>query len=295
MSGVQSMTGFASVTRQAGTLAITCDIRSVNNKGLDTRLRVPAGLEVLETQIKKLVAGKVVRGSLQVFINIAGAPDASLLQIDETLFTSLAGMATRLAAASGIAPPTADGILAVRGIVTGDDADKRVDPETIGAEAIMAIQDALESLVEVRRQEGDALRLVLTAHVDQIEELAKRAHADPASQPEAVRDRLKAQIDALLQDPAGIDPARMNSEAALLATKADIREEVDRLEAHVSAARKLLEDGGAIGRKLDFLSQEFNREANTICSKASSSGLTAIGLELKAVIDQFREQVQNLQ
>ena len=138
---------------------------------------------------------------------------------------------------------------------------------------------------------------IVAAHIDAIEKLTDRAIADPGSQPEAIRDRLAAQIDALLagRSPDALDPARLNAEAAVLASKADTREELDRLAAHVAAARALLAQGGAIGRKFDFLAQEFNREANTLCAKSASTTLTAIGLELKSAIDQLREQVQNLQ
>lgn len=295
MTAVQSMTGFASAARNAAGLDITCDIRSVNNKGLDIRLRSPAGLEALEPAIKKLVGEHVARGSIQISLNVRSASQDASAGLDEERFRALADAATRLARECSVPPPTADGILAVRGIVLADEAEGRIDPQQAGEPCLATVREALEALAAARSREGEALRTILSTHVETIAQLTARAETDPASQSDAILARLKEQVAALLDASASFDEARLHAEAALLATKADIREEIDRLTAHVEAARAMLRDGGAIGRKLDFLAQEFNRETNTICSKSSSAALTAIGLELKAVIDQFREQVQNLQ
>ncbi|TCD14306.1 YicC/YloC family endoribonuclease [Oricola cellulosilytica] len=295
MSGVQSMTGFASASRRLKGFSLICDIRSVNNKGLDVRLRIPAGLEALELPIKKRISTALARGSIQLFLNVSPDEDAASTRIDEALFMSLADAGKRLAEEAGIAPPTADGLLSVRGVVTDEDGAAKLDPEANAEDVISAVDEALATLVEARSGEGRALQAVLAGQIDAIAALTERAAADPGSDPSVIHQRLRADVAALLQDESGIEPARLHAEAALLATKADIREEIDRLAAHVSAARNLLKAGGPIGRKLDFLAQEFNREANTVCSKAASASLTAIGLELKAVIDQFREQVQNLQ
>ena len=295
MSSLQSMTGFASVTRDTGGYAVTCDIRSVNNKGLDIRLRVPAGLEALEPAIKKLVADHLARGSIQITLSVKSTAEAAAGMVDEERFRALASAATTLARECGVAPPTADGLMNVRGIVVTEDAEGRIDAEAAGEACLSAIRGALEALVAARAAEGEALHGILSVHVETIAGLIGQAEADPASQPAAILARLKEQVTALLEGSGAFDEARLHAEAALLATKADIREEIDRLKAHVDAARKLLRDGGPVGRKLDFLAQEFNRETNTICSKSASSQLTAIGLDLKAVIDQLREQVQNLQ
>ncbi|MFZ2099787.1 MAG: YicC/YloC family endoribonuclease [Oricola sp.] len=295
MTGVQSMTGFASATRSAAGLEVACDIRSVNNKGLDVRLRVPAGLEALEPSIKKLIGDRIARGSIQIQLTAKSAAEAMAPAFDEARFRALAETAIRLALQNGIAPPSADGLLAIRGVVMTDEAEGRFDVERAGEICLATVAEALDALVEARNHEGEALRAILTAHVETIAILTGRAESDPASQPAAILARLKEQVLALLEAAATFDEARLHAEAALLATKADIREEIDRLKAHVASARKMLGEGGAVGRKLDFLAQEFNRESNTICSKSTSAALTAIGLDLKAVIDQFREQVQNLQ
>jgi uncharacterized protein (TIGR00255 family) len=295
MTAVQSMTGFASAAGSAGGLDLTCDIRSVNNKGLDIRLRLPAGLEALEPEIKKIVGEHVARGSVQISLNVKSSADGAAAGLDEERFRALADATTRLARECSLHPPTADGLLAVRGIVVADDLEGRVDADVAAGPCLGVIRQALEALAASRSREGEALRAILSGHVETIAQLTRRAEADPASQPDAILARLKEQVNALLDASASFDEARLNAEAALLATKADIREEIDRLKAHVEAANAMLRDGGAIGRKLDFLAQEFNRETNTICSKSPSAALTAVGLELKAVIDQFREQVQNLQ
>jgi len=295
MTAVQSMTGFASASRSATGLDIACDIRSVNNKGLDIRLRSPAGLEALEPTIKKLVGEHVARGSIQITLTVRSAAEGGAAGLDEERFRALADAATRLARECAVDAPTADGLLAVRGIVMTDEPEGRIDVEKAGEPCLATVREALEALVAARCREGEALRTILATHVETIAQLTVRAETDPASQPDAILSRLKEQVAALLGAAASFDEARLHAEAALLATKADIREEIDRLKAHVESAGAMLRAGGAIGRKLDFLAQEFNRETNTICSKSSSAALTAIGLELKAVIDQFREQVQNLQ
>ena len=170
------------------------------------------------------------------------------------------------------------------------------DARTARDAAILAVLDqALAGLTEARREEGEALKAIMRDQIDRIESLTERAAADPSRDPAAIRARLAAQVRLLLEAGAPLDEARLNAEAAYLATKADIREEIDRLRTHIASARALLSAGGAIGRRLDFLSQEFNRESNTLCSKSNAAAITAIGLELKAVIDQFREQVQNLE
>ena len=295
MTEVQSMTGFASATRGSGGIEATCDIRSVNNKGLDIRLRLPAGLEALEPAVKKMAGERVARGSLQVSLSVRSVEESRRAGLDEDRFRALADAATRLARETSVSPPTADGLLLARGVVIADDLEGRVDPEIARQPCLEAIGAALETLVEARAAEGEALRKVLASHIDAIAQLVERAESDPANRPEAILARLKEQVSALLDASAAFDETRLHSEAALLATKADIREEIDRLKAHVDAARRMLSEGGAIGRKLDFLAQEFNRETNTICSKSASAALTATGLDLKAVIDQLREQVQNLQ
>jgi uncharacterized protein (TIGR00255 family) len=207
----------------------------------------------------------------------------------------LAGMA-RIRERIDAAPPTVDGILAIRGVL--DIAEAEADDEARAAAdaAILAgLGEALAALAQARGREGAAIGAILAGRIDQIATLTRQAEAVPARQPEAIRRKLAEQIAALLDAVPALDPDRLHQEAVLLATKADIREEIDRLDAHVAAARELLETGGAVGRRLDFLAQEFNREVNTLCSKSNDRSLTAIGLELKATVDQLREQIQNLE
>lgn len=293
---IQSMTGFAAAQHAIAGADLSCAIRSVNGRSLDVKLRLPAGLDAHEPSIRKAIAARLARGNLQVSIAVESAPQTESLTIDADTFRRLAARAGELAAETGIAPPTSDGILQLRGVVTADEAGARLD-EVTEKEIVGLVDAALDGLIEARRREGAAMAELITGHVETIAELTDRATADPATQPAAIKERLAGQIERLLGDMAadGLDPVRLNAEAAVLAAKADVTEEIGRLRAHVAAAREHLRSGGPVGRKLDFLAQEFNREANTLCSKSASSSLTAIGLELKSVIDQLREQVQNLQ
>lgn len=299
MTNLQSMTGFASATNTTNNRRIICEMRSVNGKNLDIRLRVPNGFEVLETELKKCISAKISRGNLQVSISIDDGNDAAGIIIDQDAFSSIANQATTLATENGVAPPTADGILAVRGVVISDDAVNsplNVD-EQAKEDVLSTVSLATDNLVAMREVEGASLKSILATHLHSIAQNTIAARDDEASSADSIKNRLKAQLNSLLKDAAegALDADRLHAEAAILATKADIREEIDRLHAHVAAASNLLTEGGVVGRKLDFLAQEFNRETNTICSKSTSATLTATGLALKAVIDQFREQVQNLQ
>ena len=205
-------------------------------------------------------------------------------------------MARRLEEQFGISPATADGLLALRGVLdvpeTAEDDEARADTD---AAILLALNTALDGLEQARSAEGAALGALLLAHLDVIEQLTGRAEADPSREPAMIRGRIAEQVKLLMDATSNLDEQRLHMEAAFLATKADIREEIDRLKTHVASARSLIAGGGPIGRKLDFLAQEFNRESNTLCSKSNAAAVTAIGLELKAVVDQFREQVQNLE
>lgn len=299
MSKLQSMTGYSSATTTANNRRMTCEMRSVNGKNLDIRLRLPNGFEPLEAEIKKCVSAKIARGNLQVSVSIEDDSQAQSIAINEEAFSNIARQATALARENGVASPTADGILAVRGVVTTDDvaaASISIDDQ-VKEDLLSVVTLATDNLVAMREVEGASLKSVLATHLHSIAQNTIAARDDEASSPNAIMKRLRTQLDALLQGAAegSLDVDRLHAEAALLATKADIREEIDRLHTHVAAASSLLTEGGVVGRKLDFLAQEFNRETNTICSKSTSATLTATGLALKAVIDQFREQVQNLQ
>lgn len=293
---LQSMTGFARAHGEAVQATVAWELRSVNGKGLDVRLRLPPGFDRLEMPARQALQKRFARGNIQGTLSIARTGLPARPAVNEEFLNEVARLAQRLQEQFGCAPATADGLLALRGVL--DVPDAADDPETLGAldAAVLAILDeAMDGLGTARRQEGQALGAVLAAHLDTIERLTLAAEADPSRESASIRERLAAQVKLLIEASPGFDEQRLTAEAALLATKADIREEIDRLKTHVAAARSLLAAGGAVGRKLDFLSQEFNRESNTLCSKSNAASVTSIGLELKAVIDQFREQVQNLE
>jgi uncharacterized protein (TIGR00255 family) len=292
---LESMTGFARADGGAD-LRWTWELRSVNGKGLDIRIRVPPGFERLEPAIRERVTSRLSRGNVQVMLSVDKRTSGQRVTIDEAVLAQVIEAMTRIGERVAVQPPTLDGILSVRGVINLEDADADEEARSaIDAEILAGLDGALDGLTQSRRREGGVIGALLSARLDEIAGLVRRAEASPARQPETIRARLAEQIAALLDAAPALDPDRLHQEAVLLATKADIREEIDRLDAHVAAARDLLERGGAVGRRLDFLAQEFNREVNTLCAKSNDRGVTAIGLELKAVVDQLREQIQNLE
>jgi uncharacterized protein (TIGR00255 family) len=294
---LSSMTGFGRVDAGEGGARWTWELRSVNGKGLDVRLRLPTGLEVLESHCRDTVAGLLSRGNVTVGLSFQKAQGEAVPQINEAALNAfLAALETVHRRVPNAAPVALEGILAQRGIIEWKEPDE--DPaerERLLSALKASLAEALQALVDMRRSEGAAIETVLRGQLSQIARLVEAAEAAPSRSKDAIRARLAAQVEALLGTGAPLDAERLHQEAVLLATKADIREELDRLQAHVAAALALLDGGGAVGRRLDFLAQEFNREANTLCSKSNGSELTAIGLELKTVIDQMREQIQNLE
>ncbi|WP_439527437.1 YicC/YloC family endoribonuclease [Pannonibacter sp.] len=292
-----SMTGFARVEGSHGGARWTWELRSVNGKNLDLRLRLPAGMEELEASLKARAGQVLARGNVSANLSLQREQGGAVLAVNEAaleaVLRAIQVLHRRLPDA---APPTLDGILAHKGVLElvepEEDESERAALQTAVSESF---DTALAALVDMRLSEGATIAEVLDGHLNTIAAATMAAEALPARQLEAIKARLKAQLEDLVAAVPALDPQRLAQEAALLATKADVREELDRLSAHVDAARKLLATGGPIGRKLDFLAQEFNREANTLCSKSNDVALTAIGLELKAVIDQLREQVQNLE
>jgi uncharacterized protein (TIGR00255 family) len=271
-------------------------VRSVNGKGLDLRLRLPQGLEAAEHPVRSMLARHFSRGNFQASLSVERSETQAGFSINQTMLAEVLRLGADLQAKHGLAPASVDGILSLRGIIDqaqmADDEDERGELE---AAIVSSFEGTLKAIADARMQEGKALFTILSAHVDSIERLTANARRDPSRGTDAIKTRLAGQVALLMDAARELDEARLYQEAAFLATKADIQEELDRLETHVASARKLLADGGPVGRKLDFLSQEFNREANTLCSKSNAASITAIGLELKAVVDQFREQVQNLE
>jgi uncharacterized protein (TIGR00255 family) len=290
-----SMTGYARAAGAAGNVSFACEVKSVNGRGLDIRLRLAPGFDALEGEIRQLVGRQVARGSLTVNLSVErDGAGGDLLLNRQALATVLAAI-DELSGTIAAAPPSLDGILALNGVLQSHDRPLSAEAEAaLGAAILATIGEALAALVQSRRQEGGRIAAVLLERLDEIESLVARAEAHPARSREIILARLRQQVADIAADIA-IPEERLAQEALLLATRADIREELDRLTAHVAAARQLIRDGGAVGRRLDFLAQEFNREANTLCSKSNAVELTAIGLDLKAAIDQLREQVQNIE
>ena len=298
---LQSMTGFSraqgSVSLpQGGEAHWVWEIRSVNGKGLDFRLRLPPGLESIENDCRKLAAGAFSRGNLQASLQYDKRNSTALPVVNEAALAAILTHVERLRIELGSLPPAAETILSMKGVLEIAETGESEEAVEIRNAALLAgLDQALRELVVMRSSEGRAIAQVLVGHVAEIARLTAAVEVDPSRQPAAIRERLAQQLALILDADSRLDPQRLHQEAAILATKADLREEIDRLKAHVDAANLLLKSPGPSGRKLDFLAQEFNRECNTICSKSSAASVTALGLEMKVVIDQFREQVQNLE
>jgi uncharacterized protein (TIGR00255 family) len=293
---VSSMTGFASVDGAGETERWHWEIRSVNGRGLDLRMRLPAGFERLEPVVRERTKARIDRGSLSVSLSVQRLASAAGVRVNEAVLTALLAACDTMTASARVAPPRADGLLALRGVLESDDdlADEQTRLD-LDSRLIAGLDEALDELVRMRRAEGAQLAAILESRLARIADLVTEAEQVPSLRPEAIAARLAQQVAQLVEAAPALDPGRLHQEAVLLATKADIREELDRLAAHIAAARDLIATGGPIGRKLEFLTQEFNREANTLCSKSNDVALTRIGLELKSVVDQLREQVQNVE
>jgi uncharacterized protein (TIGR00255 family) len=292
---VSSMTGFARCAGGDDRLSWTWELKSVNSRNLDLRCRLPAGYEALEPRVRAQAPDVLARGNLQVTLSVGRGTQGPELRINRGVLEQYRKMIEDMQSSFELAAPSVDRFLALRGVVEEVETE---DEEVFAAriEAMSAdFSEALDALVAMRHAEGGHLRSLIDGRLTRIEELVSDASKSAAAQPDYLRDRLKAQVDELLAAASALPEDRLMQEAALLATKADVREELDRLKAHCAAARALLGQGGAVGRRLDFLCQEFNREANTLCSKSSDIELTRIGLDLKSSIEQMREQVQNIE
>lgn len=292
---VVSMTGFARHDGGHGALRFAWEVRSVNGRGLDLRFRVPPGFEAVEARARAMAGEALSRGNVSASLQVTRDSAGQRFAINTELLDVLISTAARYAGREGVRPASLDGLLAVKGVVEVVESQPDEDEQkALEAALVEAFAAALADFVAARRAEGRALAAVLAGQVDAIAGLVAEAEALPARTPEAIRARLADQL-ALLMAREDLDPARLHQEAALLATRADVREEIDRLKAHVSQARELMAAPAAVGRRLDFLAQEFNRECNTLCSKSNDTELTRIGLALKATVDQFKEQVQNIE
>lgn len=292
---LKSMTGFARLDGSAAGNRFAWELRSVNGRGLDLRLRLPPGFDAVEMAVRRKASEVLSRGNVSINLTVTRETSVQTFRIDENLLAALIDTARRYSGTPGVREASLDGLLAVRGVV--EVVEAAPDEETAKAfEGVLidAFTKVLTDFQASRAGEGVALSRILAEQIDEVGRLVAEAEALPARTPEAIRDRLEEQLAVLLARE-DIDPQRLHVEAALIATRADVREEIDRLKAHITQARELLASDAAVGRRLDFLAQEFNRESNTLCSKSNDTALTRIGLALKAVVDQFKEQVQNVE
>ena len=290
------MTGFARQEGGDGTLAWAWEVKSVNGRNLDVRCRVPSGYEALEVAARATAQEHCARGNLQLTLIVNRGQVPLRLQVNRGLLDQVVELVRELEGEIRAEPPRLDGLLSVRGVVEAieeEETKEQMDTRSATMEEDLVL--GLEALTAMRRAEGQRLQAVVSEHLSEIERLTGTADETSATQPEALRERLREQVQELLDASPALPEERLAQEAAVLAARADVREELDRLEAHVAAARDLLAKGGAIGRRLDFLCQELNREANTLCSKSWDVALTRIGLDIKSAIDQLREQVQNIE
>ncbi len=295
-STLSSMTGFARSNGTLDALSWQWELRSVNGKGLDLRIRLPSGFEHLEIPVRQALSNVLRRGNIQVSLSMSGQVTETVVTINDAVLDQILERATVLRKKLRGPALQADTLMALRGVI-------EIEPKPVAdviqrkrdAALLKSLEKAIKDLDQMRKDEGRRINQVLGNNIDTIDELVKSARDCPARAPEAIRQRLNEQVSKLLATSTQLDPDRLHQEALLLATRGDIQEELDRLFSHITAARELLSSSDAVGRKLDFLAQEFNRESNTLCSKSNDRQLTAIGLDLKTVVDQLREQVQNIE
>ncbi|MHC8509811.1 MAG: YicC/YloC family endoribonuclease [Rhodospirillales bacterium] len=295
-ASIQSMTGFARAEGEAGAFSWIWEAKSVNARGLDVRSRVPPGFDRFEPKIRDALKARVSRGSISVSLTAAQGRGAGRWRLNEDLLGALAAALPKIeTAVPGAGKIGIDGVLAVRGLFEWDEAGGGNESAALNEALMQGLESMADTLAHGRREEGAKLAGLLGAQLDELRALTARAEASKSTRPEAVRARFAAQISEIAEGRAGLSEDRLAQEAAVLAVKADVREELDRLSAHIDAAAALLAAGGAVGRRLDFLAQELNREANTLTAKAGGLDLGAAGLEMKAVVDQIREQAQNVE
>jgi uncharacterized protein (TIGR00255 family) len=290
------MTGFARRQGSLGDFLWAWELKCVNGRNLEVRCRFPNGLDALDGFVRAACAERLKRGNLSITLTADDKQAVPTFRVNEAALAQIAGLLEGLKGRIDAAPPRLDGLLGLKGVLEIE--EQPLAPELV-ERRIQAMQAdflaCLKDLQQARLEEGKKLAGITRQHLGEIERLGKAAAGSAAVQPAALRARLAKQIAELLPPIVTLPDERLAQEVALLAAKADVREELDRLTAHVAAVRGLLDQGGAIGRRLDFLCQEFNREANTLCSKADDLALTNLGIELKAAIEQLREQAQNIE
>jgi uncharacterized protein (TIGR00255 family) len=293
---LKSMTGFGRSAGVHGETSWHWEVRSVNGRGLELRFRMPSGLEGLEIKARSLAQEKLARGNCTLNLALRRETGQLAIRLNEAALSQALAAAERAQALTHKEAPNLDTLLAMRGVVEVVEGEESEEAHAKLEDALLkGLGAALDQLVAARKAEGARLASVMTNQLGQISDLVERVGDASARQPQAIRQRLTEQVTRIMETGAGLDPERLHQEALLLAAKADIQEELDRLRAHVAAANDILAQDPPAGRGLEFLAQEFNREANTLCSKASDVEISRAGLELKTVIDQLREQVQNIE
>lgn len=293
---LKSMTGFARADGAAGSTRWHWEVRSVNGRGLDLRLKLPPGAEQLEPRVREAAARRLVRGNVAITLSLRREEGVARIRLNEQLLHQVMTVAERVRIAAGGPGASVDALLAVKGVLeTVEVAETEEETDTRTRAMLTTLEVALDGVRTARTEEGGRLRTVLLDLLGAIEGLTVAVAASPARAPDAVRARLRDQVARLMEAGFSLDEHRLHQEAVLLATRADVEEELQRLKAHIAAARDLLNIGEPVGRRLDFLTQEFSREANTLCSKSNDADITRAGLQLKALIDQMREQVQNIE
>ncbi len=293
---LKSMTGFARAEGRLGSTSWQWEVRSVNGRGLDIRLRLPSGYEEHESAIRKKVSTQLGRGNVAVNLQVKREEGTSQLRVNEQVLSQMLSAIELIAARTTLAAPSAVDLLTMKGVLEASEQEEsdQTAAERVGA-IMVSLQQAINAIADMRAAEGAHLHRVIGTQIDDIEILVAKVAASPVRTPEAIRDRLRQNVAKLLAETSALDENRLYLEAALLATKLDVEEELKRLSAHIAAARELLLSNEPVGRRFDFLAQEFNREANTLCSKSNDTAITRSGLAMKALIDQLREQVQNIE
>jgi uncharacterized protein (TIGR00255 family) len=293
---LSSMTGFGRAEGHYKHYSWVWEIRSVNGKGLDVRMRIPPGLDAFDQFIKTTIKKEITRGSINVLLQLSKEETDTDVKVNEAALDKLIGVAKKASVDHDLPMPSLDSLLSIRDVVeiilTEDNENQISERNDILKKSFI---EALSELKSSRQEEGLATRKMLSDVIDQVEDLLNQAEEIVNNQPSLLKEKYEEKVNALFDNKQGIDKDRLAQEIVLLATKADTKEETNRLRAHIASARTMLDAKGTIGRKMDFLSQEFNREANTLCSKSSDIALTNIGLSLKTAIDQIREQVQNVE
>jgi uncharacterized protein (TIGR00255 family) len=293
---LKSMTGFARADGVHGDTDWSWEARSVNGRGLELRLRLPSGFEALEIRVRGLAQEKLARGNCTLNLSVRRKAGTTEIRLNEAVLAQARAVAERAKALTDLKTARLDTLLSMRGVVEAVEAEESEEAHAALYHALLAgLARVLDELVYARAAEGERLEAVISKQLATIAALVGRASDAAARQPEALGARLAEQIARLTEASAGLDPERLHQEALLLVAKADIQEELDRLRAHLAAANELIKSNQPVGRKIEFLAQELNREANTICSKASNIEISRTGIELKTVIDQLREQVQNIE